>query len=74
MRSRLRVLRESREMSVIDINKLVAEKELIPSLDLYLYEFVVIVVISNSLSSNFERLFPLLNVPQEWLFNAAVEL
>jgi hypothetical protein len=61
-------------MSVIDINKLVAEKELIPSLDLYLYEFVVIVVISNSLSSNFERLFPLLNVPQEWLFNAAVEL
>ena len=50
MSCRLRVLRESREMSVIDINKLVAEKELIPSLDLYLYEFVVIVVISNSLS------------------------
>ena len=34
MRSRLHVLRESRKMSVIDINKLVAEEKLSPSLDL----------------------------------------
>ena len=34
VRSRLHVLRDSREMSVIDINKLVAEEELIPLLDL----------------------------------------
>jgi hypothetical protein len=34
VRSRLHVLRDSREMSVVDINKLVAEEELIPLLDL----------------------------------------
>ena len=34
VRSRLRVLHESRKMSVIDINKLVAEEKLSPSLDL----------------------------------------
>ena len=34
VRSRLHVLRESRKMSVIDINKLVAQEELISSLEL----------------------------------------
>ena len=50
VRSRLRVLRDSRDMSVIDINKLVAEEELIPSLDLWSVWVCGSHNISNSLS------------------------
>ena len=34
VRGRLRILHESEEVSVVDINRLVAEEELGPSLDL----------------------------------------
>ena len=35
VRGRLRILHESEEVSVVDINRLVAEEELGPSLDLW---------------------------------------